>query len=113
MPHWTMRCLDLQGKACDVRLLDALTPETSALLGPLSVVICAGTWRPQLLDVVGDPAADGEVCLRLLLSPLPSAVVPVLRVLEEPGTQDFWLAVQDDDECTLDTIVHPATAAHK
>ena len=35
MPHWTMRCLDLQGKACDVRLLDALTPETSALLGPL------------------------------------------------------------------------------
>ena len=61
--------------------------------------MCASTWCPQLAGVVGDLAADGDVHYCLPLSPLPPAGVPVLIVvLDEAGTQDLWLAVQDDDE---------------
>ena len=110
---WTLRCLDLQCGTCDVRLLETLPPATSALLGPLPIVIFVGTWCPPLLYVVGDPAADGDVSLCLPLTPLLPAVVPVLPlVLEEPGTQDLCLAVQVDDECTLDVVPCPATVVH-
>ena len=75
--------------------------------------MCASTWCPQLAGVVGDLAADGDVHYCLPLSPLPPAGVPVLIVvLDEAGTQDLWLAVQDDDERPLDMVPHPATVVH-
>ena len=86
--------------------LDALTPL-------LPWVICAGTRRPQPLDVVGDLAADGDVRLRLPLVPAILAIVPVvLLVLEEPGTQDLRPAVVDDDEGVLDAVPVPAPVVH-
>ncbi len=86
--------------------LDALTPL-------LPWVICAGTRRPQPLDVVGDLAADGDVRLRLPLVPAILAIVPVvLLVLEEPGTQDLRPAVVDDDEGVVDVVPVPAPVVH-
>ena len=115
------------------RRLDALTPQSHCLPAPcphaqpglslelaagapsvldpslLPWVICAGTRRPQPLDVVGDLAADGDVRLRLPLVPAILAIVPVvLLVLEEPGTQDLRPAVVDDDEGVLDVVPVPA-----
>ena len=79
----------------------------------MTAFMCAGTWCPQLVGVVGDLAADGGVHYCLPLSPLPPAGVPVLIVvLDEAGTQDLWLAVQDDDERPLDMVPHPATVVH-
>ena len=67
---------------------------------------------PQILDVVGDPAADTDVHLPLPLNLLPPAVPVLILVLLEPSTQDLWLVVQDDDECTLDMALHPAAVVH-
>ena len=55
-----------------------------------------------MLDVVGDLAADCDVCLCL-----PAVVPIVFLVLEEPGTQDLRLVVQDDHQFILDFATQP------
>ena len=58
-------------------------------------------------DVVGDLAADCDVCLCL-----PATIPVVFLVLEEPGPQDLRLVVQDDHECILDFVPHPGLDVH-